>query len=234
MSCKMWTKELNPYQMSSIFSEISLFKVHGCSNFLSVVYHTAVLQHLVPLLKCNYFRPPDQDELRRMMTYHARCGLDILEHSRRLYTTRYQTPLLSFCILHLGDTLIRHSPQNPPASEVAVFCLEMLAKTSAGFAICGPLSALFRQTATECGVPLPDDLDDRVGSSVEYSLDNILDACTRLTYIQPTEQILHHVDSSIAIDWAQEWQQQVVESPARRRRLSAGGHYMAIGSLLND
>ncbi|KAL8822526.1 MAG: hypothetical protein Q9191_006739 [Dirinaria sp. TL-2023a] len=229
----MWTKELNPYHIPSIFSEISLLKVHGCSNFASVVYHTAILQHLTPLLECNYFRPPDQDELRRMMTYHARRGLEILEHSRRLYTTRYQTPLMSFCIVHLGDTIIRHSPQNPPASEVAVFCLEMLSETSAGFAICGPLSALFRQTLTEYGIALPDDLDDRIGSPVEYSLDDILDTCTRLTYVQPTEQILRHLDSSLAIDWGREWQQQVVENASRRRRLSSSGHHMDIGSLLN-
>ena len=169
-----------------------------------------------------------------MLVYHARCGLEILEHSRRLYTPRYQTPLLSFCVLHLGDALIRRSPQSPPASEVVVFCLEMLAKTSVGFAIRGPLSSLLRETANECGIPLPNDLDDRVGEPVDYSIDNILDACTRLTYTQPTEQILRHLDSAIAIDWAAEWQKQVVENPSGRHRLSASGHHMAIESLLND
>lgn len=201
----------------------------------SVIYHTAVLQHLIPLYHSKYFSSADSNELRRMATYHARCGLELLEHSRRLYTTRYQTPLLSFCILHLGDFLIRHSPADPPATDVVVFCLEMLSKTSAGFAICGPLSALFRGTAKECGIPLPKDLDDRVGEPREYTIDDILDACTRLTYVQPIEQILRHMDRSVVDDWATEWQKQVVNpSEQHQRQDSFGRNYMAIESLLTD
>ena len=201
----------------------------------SVMYHTALLQHLVPLLYCKFFNEPDENELRRMVVYHARCGLKLLEHSRRLYTTRYQTPLLSFCILHLGDILLRQSPKEPPGSDVAVFCLEMLAKTSAGFAICGPLSALFRQTADELHIELPPDLDDRIGPSIEHSMDDILDACTRLTYRQPTEQVLRLMDSSIATDWITEWEKQVVEPSLHNTRgESSSGRYLQIGSLLND
>ena len=170
-----------------------------------------------------------------MTVYHARCGLEVLEHSRRLYSTRYQTPLLSFCVLHLGDTLLRYSPDEPPAPSVAVFCLEMLSKTSAGFAVCGPLSSLFRRTSNELGVELPADIDERIGKSVEYSLDDILDACTRLSYRQPTEQALRHMDSSIAADWATEWEKQIVEPKLKHsRRESSSGRYLQIGSLLND
>jgi len=201
----------------------------------SVVYHTALLQHLMPLLSCHYFSAPDEDELRRMTVYHARCGLELLEHSRRLYTTRYQTPLLSFCILHLGDALLRYSPNEPPASDVAVFCMEMLSKTSAGFAVCGPISALFRQTAVELNVELPPAADGEIGEPIEYSMDEILDACTRLTYRQPTEQINRLMDSSIAKNWVAEWEEQVVQPNQKRsRRESSSGRYLQIGSLLND
>lgn len=170
-----------------------------------------------------------------MVIYHARCGLEILEHSRRLYTTRYQTPLLSFCILHLGDILLRYSPHEPPASDTAVFCLEMLSKTSAGFAVCGPLSAIFRRTAHELSVELPLDLDDRIGTPTSYTVDEILDACTRLTYRQPTEQTIRHMDQSLAIEWVAEWEKQVEEPKRKRlRRESSSGRYLQIGSLLNE
>ena len=198
----------------------------------SIIYHVALLQHLTPLVYCNYFSPADENELRRMLVYHARCGLEILELLRRLYSTRYQTPLLSFCILHLGDTLLRYSPTEPPGTDVAVFCLEMLARTSAGFVVCGPLSALFRQTTEELDIELPPDLDERIGPPMTYTVDDILDACTRLTYRQPTEQTVRHMDRSLADDWAVEWESQVVEP--RLRKDSGTGRFLQIGSLLND
>ena len=101
--------------------------------------------------------------------------------------------------------------------------------------MCGPLSSLFRRTSNELGVELPADIDERIGKSVEYSLDDILDACTRLSYRQPTEQALRHMDSSIAADWATEWEKQIVEPKLKHsRRESSSGRYLQIGSLLND
>lgn len=150
----------------------------------SVLYHTALIQHLLPLLNCHYFSGPNEDELRRMAMYHARYGLESIEHLRRLYTTRYQTPFISFCVLHLGDTLLRYSPTDPAASDVATFCLEMLSKTSADFAVCGPVSTLFRETAQELDVQLPPDIVGKIAESIEHLMDEILDACTRLTRLE--------------------------------------------------
>lgn len=87
----------------------------------------------------------------------------------------------------------------------------------------------------DVGVELPPDIAQKIGSPVEYSLDDILDACTRLTYRQPTEQILRHMDNSMATDWVAEWEKQVVEPGQKRPRSeSSSGKYMQIGSLLND
>ena len=195
----------------------------------------------MPLVNCGHFAPADTEELRRMVVFHAREGLEILGHSRRLYTTRYQVPLLSFCVLHLGDILIRESPNDPPATEVMTFCLEMLARTRAGFAICGPLSSLFRKTAEHHNIQLPSDINDRVGGPIDYSVDDILDACTRLAYSMPLDQTYRHIDRAIAHEWAGEWERQVVATQATKtgketRRPSGGGsdQYMQIGALLND
>ena len=188
----------------------------------------------MPILYCDRFTTADANELRQMIIYHAHCGLDVLEHSRRLYTTRYQMPMLSFCVLHLGDILIRESPENPPASSVVVFCLEMLSKTEAGFAICGPLSLLFRKTAEQHQIELPPNIDEKVGQPMAYNVDDILDACTRLQYSMPLDQTRRHIDRSIAADWGAEWARQI-EGPKRAaEKPSSSERYMQIGALLND
>lgn len=193
----------------------------------------------MPLVYCEHFSKADTDELRHMVLYHARAGLERLEHLRRLYTTRYQMPLLSFCVLHLGDVLVRESNPDVHGTEVVTFCLEMLAKTQAGFAICGPLSSLFRRTAELQGISLSPDIDDKIGRPTQYTVDDILDACTRLAYTMPLDQTFRHIDRAIATEWGREWERQVVatqivETSKRSHRPSNSEQYMQIGALLND
>ena len=192
------------------------------------------MEHLMPLLYSNLFSEADANEFRRMIVYHARLGLEALEHSRRLYSTRYQMPLLSFCILHLGDIVVRQLPEDLPASEVVVFCLEMLARTKAGFAVCGPLSFLFRQSAARHEIPIPPDVGPKVSYQDAYDMDDILDACTRLAYSMPLDQALRHIDRSITSEWAGEWDRQVVKPGKRVDRSSTSERYMQIGALLNE
>ena len=74
-----------------------------------------------------------------------------------------------------------------------------------------------------------------MGSFDHYVMDDILDACTRLTYTQPLDRILPQVDPEIAKEWPGEWQRQVVAANGQARRGSAAsGKYMQIGNLLND
>ena len=167
-----------------------------------------------------------------MVVFHAQAGIDILEHSNRLYSSRYQLPLISFCSLHLSDALVRHSPSNPPASETVQFCLETMQQTRTGFAICGPLQELFRRTAVQCKVDLPANLDDLMQPHQSFGLDDILDACTRLEYTQPLEQILHRIDPSIAEDWPHHWQRQIIAPEGQPRRPSTIER-LSIHALLN-
>lgn len=168
-----------------------------------------------------------------MIVHHAQSGMEILHHSRRLYSSRYHMPLMTFCTIHLGDALVRHSPREPPATTVVEYCLSTIKETRAGFAICGPLQELFRRTAVECGVELPDNIEDLMGP-FQYAIDDILDACSRLTYSQPFDQILRHIFSTIADDWSQEWRRIIIAPRSGPRRQSSSGMYLQINSLLND
>jgi len=165
---------------------------------------------------------------------NATKGLETLDAYRKLYTCRYQLPFQTFCLLQMCDLLIRFSPAQPPAKDVVYFCLEALKESSngrGGFTICGPLQEMFRQSAVECSIPLPKDLYDLMGSSSQYSLDNLLDAYTRVSYVQPVSQITDKLDATFAQDWAEEWQKLMETSTSARKR--DGGRSMQIMSLLN-
>lgn len=188
------------------------------------------MQLFRPLLHGRFFCEDDQDELRRILLFHARSGIEPLQHAKRLYSARYFLPLMAFCLVHLGDAIISYSPQGTPAPETLDFCLQALQQARAGFALCGPLQFLFRQRAEECGVLIPEELEELAASFNHYEMDDILDACTRLTYAEPLEQIMRHIDPRIVEDWNQEWEQQVIR---RKDMQSNGGKYLQIDSILN-
>ena len=193
------------------------------------------MQHVSPLLHSGLFSPDDHADLVRIVVFHARSGVELLAHARRLYSARFFLPLVGFCLLHVCDSLIRFSPRDPPASDTVEFCLEVLQQNSSGFALCGPLQSLFCQTAEECGVQLLDETRAVMGLYDHFVMDDILDACTRLTYRQPIDQILLRIDPEIANDWPGEWQRQVVVAIGQARRASSfSGRYMQIGNVLND
>ena len=170
-----------------------------------------------------------------MAVFHARSSVELLAHARRLYSARFSMPLLSFCLVHACDCLVRFSPHEPPALDTVEFCLEVLQQTGTGFALCGPLQSLFCQTIEECGVRPSDEMKAVMGPFDHYVMDDILDACTRLSYTQPIDQILLFIDPEIARDWSGEWQRQVVAAFGQSRRGStSSGRYMQIGNLLND
>ncbi|KAL8809830.1 MAG: hypothetical protein Q9200_003076 [Gallowayella weberi] len=182
--------------------------------FLHVQYHVAVVQHLTPLLQSGCFEGSNFQELRRLVVQNAQSGVETLEQYRQLYSTRYLMPLLSFCIVHLGDALIRYSPRDPPASDIVEFVLGLLQQASAGFPICGPLQELFRRTAVECGIKMPPNVEVMTGTQGSYGVDDILDACTRLDYKQPVDQSIRHIDENVAAEWPNKWQE-IVNSPDR-------------------
>lgn len=107
-------------------------------------------------------------------------------------------------------------------------------RTRIGFAICGPLQELFRRTAVECNVELPGNIASMMEPIQDFGLDDILDACTRLSYTQPLDQVLPHIDPAIAVDWPYQWQRLIFASGGEARRPMIGERSMNISTLLND
>lgn len=204
--------------------------------YCSIQYHTALVHLLNPLLQCDKLSGSDHAKLKQIVVFHGRRGLEILEHADRLYTCRYQMPLISFCMLHLSDALIRHSPAYPPATEVVAFCLNLLLQSCGGFAISGTLQEMFSRTAIEYNVSLPVNFKNLMSPNTTYGLDEILDTCKRLTYVQPTDQYTHNIDDSIGMEWPEEWERVMSSSNAssRKRSVSDKRRTMHINSLLND
>lgn len=193
----------------------------------SVQYHTALVQLFRPIIHGNLFAENDQAELRRIVVFHARSGVEPLGHAQRLYSARYFLPLVSFCLVHLCDALLSYSTQEPPAAETMAFCLQALQQNRAGFALCGPLQSLFIQRAKEYGVRTPKHLDKLVDTIDDYAVDDILDACTRLSYVEPFDQIMRYIDPAIAQEWNKEWEIQIIGRKGNREHLQ-------IGNLLNE
>lgn len=193
--------------------------------------------HLLnPLLQCDKLSDSARAELKRLVVLHGRRGLEILEHADRLYSCRYQMPLIAFCMLHLSDALLRQSPTYPPASQVVTFCLEILGQSCGGFAVSSKLQEMVRRIAAEYNVPLPKQSREVSSPDTSYGLDEILDTCTRLTYLQPTDQYAHNIDDSIGEEWPEEWERVMTSQDAesRRRSVHDNRRTMHIKSLLND
>ena len=204
--------------------------LHGGGKALtvsSVQYHTALVQLFRPLLHGDFFNDDDQSELRRILLFHARSGIELLSHAQRLYSARYWMPLASFCLVQLCDALLSFSSEEPPALDTVTFCLRLLQQTHAGSALCGPLQSLFSQRARECGVSVPLELQQPMGSFSEYAVDDILDACTRLSYEEPLDQIVRYMDPQISEEWKREWEMQILKHRGGREQLQ-------IDSILNE
>ena len=163
--------------------------------------------------------------------------MDILEHCRRLYTSRYLSPLVTMCTLHISDAVIRHSPhpQNSMFTRDTIsFCFESLQETGAGFRICGPLQELFRRTVVGSSLSLPSNLEDLMEPPQNFGVDEILGACTRLEYTQPLSQVLNHIDPSIGSDWLHYWQSLIIAPGGQSVKAPTTERYLQIPSLLNS
>lgn len=107
-------------------------------------------------------------------------------------------------------------------------------QTRVGFAICGPLQELFLQTAIKYNVELPVEIERLIEPRQHYGVDDILDACTRLEYTPPLDEILHHIDPDVALEWPYQWQRLILHPGGKARRASSSERFLQITSLLND
>ena len=146
---------------------------------------------------------------------HAQEGLKLLdEHYRSKYSCRYQPVLQMFSILHLADVVARFFPgglEGPTKDgpDAITFGLDALLQSQAGFPVAGPFREMLRRTANECSIRLPKNLDDISKSRHSFSkqiyrMDDMIDACTMPSYVQPVTEIHKKYPPSFSADWLAE------------------------------
>ena len=195
----------------------------------SIQYHTALVQLFTPLVLCQRFSGQSLQEIQSLIAYHARCGLNLLEQAKQLYSCRYHVPLVEFCTILLGHGMIHYSPNQPPAAQTVQFCLDVLQQGSPGFSICGPLQQMFCDTAKDLQIPLPSNVEEMMGPAARFTVDDLLDACTRLSYAQPIDEITRYIDNDIQRNWSEQWQRLMPEPTTQH----PSGR-IQINTLLND
>ena len=132
---------------------------------------------------------------------HARRGMDLLLQYQRMYTAVYQSPLQLFVVVHICDTLVRFDSGNESTPELIRFCLETLQDARVSYALAGPLQRMFCIAVEEYGIPLPMGLNDLAQSVSQYGPEEMLEACTRITFRQPSSQIQLRLKPGIARDF---------------------------------
>ncbi len=163
--------------------------------------------------------------------------MEMMNHYRRLYSSRFLPPLVTMCTVQISDAIIRCSKeprQSKLVRDTVLFCFAMLHESRMGFGICGPLQELFRRTVVGLNLEFPDSLQELMEPAQPFGVDDILEACTRLEYSQPLNQVLSHIDPFIGNDWPYYWQKLISAPEGRPRRPSKTARYMQIPSLLND
>ncbi|KAI9824068.1 MAG: hypothetical protein M1832_002136 [Thelocarpon impressellum] len=206
--------------------------------FLHVHYHTAMVSLFRPLVGLGHFSRGGNADPEAFALQSAQDGLRLLEQYRAQYTCRYQPQLQILCLLHICDFLVRFGGPGQ-AQSAAVFCLESLRESRAGFAVCGPLQEMFRRTLVECGIALTNELGDLAGADT-FCLDEMMDACTRLSYTQPIEQVRRRLAPTLAEEWEKELMKLGNASPGSmssgssgRRKDGDNEKLMQIRSILN-
>ncbi|KAI9797905.1 MAG: hypothetical protein M1825_005674, partial [Sarcosagium campestre] len=173
--------------------------------FLHIRYHTALVHLFRPFIDMEEIHRDLHPNPRTIAIESAQAGMRLLEHYQRLYSIRYQTQLQVYCLLHLSDLLVRYG-SDEHRRDAARFCLEALRQSNASLDVCGPLREMFRQTIIECGVQLPAYATSLMNTTKTYTLDQMVDSYTRISYVQPVDQIQQLMDSNIAESWNAAWE----------------------------
>ena len=154
---------------------------------------------LQPLLEVDDSR---DDYILGLTLQHARCGADLLLQYSRMYSAVYLSPMQLLVVAHICDVLVRYDTGNESTPAVTRFCLETLEDARVSYALAGPLQRMFCLAIAEYGVAPSDDVTKLATSVSHYGPEEMLRACTRITYRQPSSQILSNLERGIAAQFS--------------------------------
>ena len=133
------------------------------------------------------------------------------EHYQSAHAGQYQPTLQLFAALHLIDVLARFFPHaSGQSKELGVdairFGCRMLIQSRDKYPVAAPFHDMLQRTANECGISLLQDTDKPMTADLRsvniYREDDLIDACTRHTYVQPVTEIHTKYSSSFSAEWA--------------------------------
>lgn len=198
-----------------------------------------MIQLLEPIIHMDHLTRPSYTTLTSIILQHARAGLHLLIRYSELYSNFYLSPLQLLCLVKICDVVVRHetNPSSTP-SQTIHFCLSSLQDAKRGYALAGPLQKMFRQSLADYNIPVPDELERMMGSAAGLGPEVLLDACTRMSYRAPINQLLPNMDPGLAEEFVVGWRGlEGRERPDEQMQPAALGdersQRVEIGSLLN-
>ena len=169
-------------------------------NRISIQYHTALIDLLLPLIHLDRIDQESYDDLRALVVRHARAGLQLLVQYRDIFSTSYLSPLQLLCLVQLCDAFLRYDSAGETAQTIE-FCFMCLEDAKPVYPVAAPLEKMFRNSLAEYNLPVPHELDELISRSAHLGPMELLDACTRTTYRQPFSQILPNLHGKAAQDF---------------------------------
>jgi hypothetical protein len=148
--------------------------------------------------------------IRETIWKHTQSALYLLDECYRAqYTCRFQTVLQMFAVLHFADVVAKYFPgrvegYDKDGPSAIRFGLESLAQSRESFPVADVLLEMLRKTARESGINLDGNQfheKHRQPSLRSYQLDDMVDACTRPSYVQPSDEMHIKYSSTFCADW---------------------------------
>ncbi|KAK8167714.1 hypothetical protein BKA80DRAFT_340732 [Phyllosticta citrichinensis] len=187
--------------------------------FVNILYNVCLCHLLHPISDLNELPMATRDHIKSIAEQSAVEGIKLLEQYRHLYTVRYQSPLLAFCVVHICVAVLQGRKSTPEDSYLTIrFGLEAMEEALPGFEYAGPLGLLFCRAVVELDLTAPDALKTLMSNLPEYGPEELLDACERVTCTQPRSTLVGRIDKSFGDEFVQLWRQTVGGLDGKNRR----------------